>query len=114
MLATSAPPVAPNDLSGGPRMPLPPVSEHGTLKTEPRMSGTHSRPPPVQNVPQFAFSNIPHPHNLQSFVPTTTSTASTTPPLPNATKIDMERIMKQDEAAMNDFVPPRQAMNSDE
>jgi len=26
----------------------------------------------------------------------------------------MERIMKQDEAAMNDFVPPRQAMNSDE
>ncbi|KAF9920072.1 hypothetical protein FBU30_010138 [Linnemannia zychae] len=30
------------------------------------------------------------------------------------TKIDMDRIMKQDEAAMNDFVPPRQAMNSDE
>jgi len=29
-------------------------------------------------------------------------------------KIDMDRIMKQDEAAMNDFVPPRQAMNSDE
>jgi hypothetical protein len=26
----------------------------------------------------------------------------------------MERIMKQDEAAMNDFVPPRQAMNSDD
>ncbi|KAF9952510.1 hypothetical protein BGZ70_000585 [Mortierella alpina] len=114
MVATSAPPVAPNDLSGGPRMPLPPVSEHSTLKTEPRMSGTHSRPPPVQNVPQFAFSNIPHPHNLQSFVPTTTSTASTTPPLPNAIKIDVDRIMKQDEAAMNDFVPPRQAMNSDE
>ncbi|KAG0279022.1 hypothetical protein BGZ95_002536 [Linnemannia exigua] len=30
------------------------------------------------------------------------------------TQIDMERIMRQDEAAMNDFVPPRQAMNSDE
>ncbi|KAG0376327.1 hypothetical protein BGX24_007911 [Mortierella sp. AD032] len=30
------------------------------------------------------------------------------------TQIDMDRIMRQDEAAMNDFVPPRQAMNSDE
>ncbi|KAF9365520.1 hypothetical protein BGX34_009663 [Mortierella sp. NVP85] len=40
--------------------------------------------------------------------------ASTTPPLAGSTKIDMERIMKQDEAAMNDFVPPRQAMNSDD
>ncbi|KAF9586242.1 hypothetical protein BGW38_008118 [Lunasporangiospora selenospora] len=34
--------------------------------------------------------------------------------LPSSTTIEMDRIMKQDEAAVNDFIPPRQAMNSDE
>lgn len=42
------------------------------------------------------------------------SSSSAAPSLGGSTQIDMERIMKQDEAAMNDFVPPRQAMNSDE
>ncbi|KAF9579691.1 hypothetical protein BGW38_003947 [Lunasporangiospora selenospora] len=73
-----------------------------------------SRPPLVQSTPQFVYSHSPHPHSNQfSFPPS----LSTTPPLDRtgaATNIDMERIMKQDEAAMNDFVPPRQAMNSDE
>ncbi|KAF9538316.1 hypothetical protein EC957_006936 [Mortierella hygrophila] len=120
MTATSAPPVAPSDPS---RVPLPPVSENATLQTEPRPSNASSRPPSVQNVPQFAFSNTPAPHsgmpyNMPFMSPSHISTSP--PPLPTnnsnsvATKIDMDRIMRQDEAAMNDFVPPRQAMNSDE
>ncbi|KAI1300851.1 hypothetical protein EDD11_005941 [Mortierella claussenii] len=112
MSANYPPPVAPADPSiGGTRTPLPPVSEYGALHTEAKTSGTYSRPPSIQggNVPQFIFSNAPHPHNNIPFLNT-----STTPPLPGSTKIDMERIMKQDEAAMSDFVPPRQAMNSDE
>ncbi|KAF9941281.1 hypothetical protein BGZ65_004307 [Modicella reniformis] len=97
MTTNYPPPVVTNEPLGGRRTPLPPVSENGTLHTESMNSATYSRPPSVQNVPQFLFSS-----------------ASTTPPLAGSTKIDMERIMKQDEAAMNDFVPPRQAMNSDE
>ncbi|KAG0371312.1 hypothetical protein BGZ54_006600 [Gamsiella multidivaricata] len=79
--------------------PLPPVSEYVALHTDPKSSVTYSRPPSMQSVP----------HNAVPFF-----SGPTTPPLSGSTKIDMERIMKQDEAAMNDFVPPRQAMNSDE
>ncbi|KAG0198464.1 hypothetical protein BGX28_008073 [Mortierella sp. GBA30] len=113
MTVNMPPIVAPNDTSGGSRIPLPPVSEHGTLLTEPKISGTYSRPRPplMQNIPQFAFTNVPHPHCILSSAPIATSSM---PSHSNPTKIDMERIMKQDEAAMNDFVPPRQAMNSDE
>ncbi|KAG0051519.1 hypothetical protein BGZ83_003599 [Gryganskiella cystojenkinii] len=39
---------------------------------------------------------------------------SNAPPLPNSTLIEIERILKQDEAIEKDFTPPRQAMNSDE
>ncbi|KAI1312295.1 hypothetical protein EDD11_002985 [Mortierella claussenii] len=40
---------------------------------------------------------------------------STDPPsLPNSTMIEIERILKQDEAIERDFTPPRQAMGSDE
>ncbi|KAF9336270.1 hypothetical protein BGZ91_010071, partial [Linnemannia elongata] len=120
MTATSAPPVAPSDPS---RVPLPPVSENATLQTEPRPSNASSRPPSVQHVPQFAFSNAPAPHsgmpyNMPYILPSNVNTSP--PPFSTnnsngaTTKIDMDRIMRQDEAAMNDFVPPRQAMNSDE
>ncbi|KAF9101013.1 hypothetical protein BGX27_000130 [Mortierella sp. AM989] len=110
------PAAAPSDLPGGPaRAPLPPVSEGSALHTESKVSGTYSRPSPahshsVPNVPQFIITSTPNPAPV--------ITNSTTPPLSvsagGTTQIDMERIMKQDEAAMNDFVPPRQAMNSDE
>ncbi|KAF9192472.1 hypothetical protein BGZ51_005484 [Haplosporangium sp. Z 767] len=89
-----APPVAPNDPAGGPRMPLPPVSENAKLQTDPKMSGTYSRPS------SFHFGRP-----FSPFVTTPTS-----PPASASTKIDMEH----DEAALDDFVPPRQAMNSDE
>ncbi|KAG0286981.1 hypothetical protein BGZ97_007248 [Linnemannia gamsii] len=124
MTTTSAPPVAPSDPS---RVPLPPVSENATLQTEPRPSTASSRPPSVQTIPQFAFSNSPAlhsgmPYNMP-YMPTLNNTTTPPPLVTNnsnggtiaaATKIDMDRIMRQDEAAMNDFVPPRQAMNSDE
>jgi hypothetical protein len=62
------------------------------------------------------------PYNMP-YMPTLNNTTTPPPLVTNnsnggtiaaATKIDMDRIMRQDEAAMNDFVPPRQAMNSDE
>ncbi|KAG0052691.1 hypothetical protein BGZ83_002210 [Gryganskiella cystojenkinii] len=137
-----APPIVvppPDLVSTNARMPLPPVSENSTLQsstlaseqqaTPPRASATYSRPASIQNMPQFAYSTMPHPHNTPAgaYFPSTISssttapyltTSSTTPPPlfshNTSTKIDMDRIMKQDEAAMNDFVPPRQAMNSDE
>ncbi|KAF9351240.1 hypothetical protein BGX26_010720 [Mortierella sp. AD094] len=106
----------PSDLTGGTaRAPLPPVSENAALQTGPKVSETYSRPSPVHaqsvpSVPQFTVTGTP---SAASIMPN-----SITPPLSTSpggtTKIDMERIMKQDEAAMNDFVPPRQAMNSDE
>ncbi|KAF8926622.1 hypothetical protein BGZ58_011044 [Dissophora ornata] len=113
LTANYPPPVVPpNDPAGGTRTPLPAVSENGTPQTEPKSSGTYSRPASAQNAPMFSFPNMPRPHNALPFFP-----SSTTPPLTGnsgTTKIDMDRIMRQDEAAMNDFVPPRQAMNSDE
>ncbi|KAF8931171.1 hypothetical protein BGZ47_000203 [Haplosporangium gracile] len=120
MTATSAPPVAPSDPS---RVPLPPVSENATFQTKSRPSNASSRPPSVQHIPQFAFSNTPAPHSgtpynmpymLPSNINTTPPPFSTNNSTGSATKIDIDRIMRQDEAAMNDFVPPRQAMNSDD
>lgn len=123
----------PSDLtSTNSRAPLPSVSENSMLQpstmpeayTPPKTSATYSRPTSVQNTPQFAYTNTPHPQSTQTgayFPPVTTAPSSTTPPPlfssnsnGMSTKLDMDRIMKQDEAAMNDFVPPRQAMNSDE
>ncbi|GJJ76267.1 hypothetical protein EMPS_08626 [Entomortierella parvispora] len=123
----------PSDLaSTNSRVPLPPVSENGTLQattlseshTPPKTSATYSRPTSALHMPQFAYTNTPHPHNTHAgtyFPSASTAPSSTTPPplFSNnsngmSTKIDIDRIMKQDEAAMNDFVPPRQAMNSDE
>ncbi|KAF9434471.1 hypothetical protein BGZ76_007960 [Entomortierella beljakovae] len=111
-MAQFPPPTSiPSDLSGGPaRVLLPPVSENAALKTDPAVSSGIPRPHP------FHSSSLP---SVPQFTVTSAAdvTPSTTPPLagsPGATKIDMERIMKQDEIAMNDFVPPRQAMNSDE
>ncbi|KAF9094741.1 hypothetical protein BGX23_001664 [Mortierella sp. AD031] len=117
LTTTGTRPVAPSDPS---RVPLPPVSEHATLQTEPRPSNASSRPPSVQNIPQFVFAHTPTPHGGVPFNPYNPPTNTTPPPFSNSnngggtTKIDMDRIMRQDEAAMNDFVPPRQAMNSDE
>ncbi|KAF9909695.1 hypothetical protein EC991_008174 [Linnemannia zychae] len=112
MTATSAPPVAPSDPS---RVPLPPVSEHATLQTEARPSMGSSRPPSFQNIPQFAYNGTPTASSGMPYMPYIPPN-NTTPPYGTgaATQIDMDRIMRQDEAAMNDFVPPRQAMNSDE
>ncbi|KAG0323700.1 hypothetical protein BGZ99_002577 [Dissophora globulifera] len=124
------------------RTPLPPVSEHGTLPTDRQTSminagGPYSRPSSVQNMPMFTHSNSvaesPHPYS-NTAAPFFPASSATPPPLTGsrpvsvldrngssgsgsyneANKIDMERMMKQDQAAMNDFIPPRQAMNSDE
>ncbi|KAG0248123.1 hypothetical protein BG011_000453 [Mortierella polycephala] len=90
------PPMASNDSTEGPRTPLPPVSENAKLQTDPKAPGAHSR------TSSFHFG--------RPFMPftTTTTTAPTTPPADGSTKIDMEH------DAIDDFVPPRQAMNSDE
>ncbi|KAG0033893.1 hypothetical protein BGZ81_006914 [Podila clonocystis] len=61
---------------------------------------------------QFVYPSVQHSNSYQT--PFISNSTLNSAPLPTSTKIDMERIMKQDEAAMNDFVPPRQAMNSDE
>ncbi|KAG0030634.1 hypothetical protein BGZ82_007342 [Podila clonocystis] len=61
---------------------------------------------------QFVYPSMQHSSSYQT--PFISNSTLNSAPLPTSTKIDMERIMKQDEAAMNDFVPPRQAMNSDE
>ncbi|KAG0002815.1 hypothetical protein BGZ79_002235 [Entomortierella chlamydospora] len=106
----------PSDLSGGvARTPLPPVSENAPLQTGSKVSVAYSRPSlvhaqSVPAVPQFTVTSTPNasPMMPNSFTPSPSVSPGGT------TKIDMERIMRQDEAAMNDFVPPRQAMNSDE
>ncbi|KAG0336381.1 hypothetical protein BG004_008080 [Podila humilis] len=95
--------------AAGPRVPLPAVSENSPLQTA---QTAYARPASVQNMPQFVYSTTHHPQHFQT--PQISNSTLNTATQSNATKIDMERIMKQDEVAMNDFVPPRQAMNSDE
>ena len=109
MAASPVPPPAASSDAAGPRVPLPPVSENSPLQTAQK---AYSRPASFQNMPQFVYPSMQHSNSYQT--PFISNSTLSSAPLPTSTKIDMERIMKQDEAAMNDFVPPRQAMNSDE
>ncbi|KAI9239519.1 MAG: Mechanosensitive ion channel-domain-containing protein [Podila humilis] len=109
LAASPVPPPAASSDAAGPRVPLPPVSENSPLQTAQK---AYSRPASVQNMSQFVYPSLQHSNSYQT--PFISSSTLSSAPLPTSTNIDMERIMKQDEAAMNDFVPPRQAMNSDE
>ncbi|KAF9114693.1 hypothetical protein BGX27_010085 [Mortierella sp. AM989] len=62
--------------------------------------------------PPYTFNKI-NTHNVDN---TTSHPKHPTPEsgLPSSTMIEIERILKQDEAIERDFTPPRQAMNSDE
>ncbi|KAF9430573.1 hypothetical protein BGZ94_006062 [Podila epigama] len=109
MATMPAPPPAASSETAESRNLLQPVSENSPLQTAQK---AYPGPASVQNMPQFAFPPFPRQHSYQT--PIITSSSLHTSPQANSTKIDIDRIMKQDEAAMNDFVPPRQAMNSEE
>ncbi|KAF9203733.1 hypothetical protein BGZ49_006114 [Haplosporangium sp. Z 27] len=105
-MANYPPPTTmPSDIPGGAaRPPLQSLSENNALKTGFNVSGMFSRP----RLPHAQSSPIV-PHAILNSSPN--GTPNSTINHGGATKIDMDRIMKHEEP---DFVPPRQAMNSDE
>ncbi|KAF9976897.1 hypothetical protein BGZ73_007514 [Actinomortierella ambigua] len=113
MTVTPSSPCDPNQ----PNMVLPSVAEYppnsGTLHPlqVPPASSPSGTPPYVSRNPSVATSSGAFPgqsHHHGSY-PNSPS------PLPASTMIEIERILKDEEARQkNDFVPPRQAMNSDE
>ncbi|KAF9307351.1 hypothetical protein BGZ74_005791 [Mortierella antarctica] len=90
-------PSSPCDPSGGPPMSFPPAEDiHSTQ--------LHLYSTPVS----------PGPYTFSTSSTRSNTANSNTPSLPASTMIEIERILKQDQAIQNDFTPPRQAMNSDE
>ncbi|KAG0335524.1 hypothetical protein BG004_008411 [Podila humilis] len=121
-------PSSPCDPSGGPPMAFPPAEEPIRSDklhpfTTPTTPGPYTVPNTINtnNVNNSSSSNNHHDrYNSGSSTRSNTANslnlkpASHTPSLPASTMIEIERILKQDEANQNDFTPPRQAMNSDE
>ncbi|GJJ74665.1 hypothetical protein EMPS_07023 [Entomortierella parvispora] len=103
-------PSSPCDPSGGPLMAFPPAEE----LIEPTQLHPYATPTSANyNASKFSLNcNTNTNTTLNSNSPHLPK--SNAPSLPNSTLIEIERILKQDEAAEKDFTPPRQAMNSDE
>ncbi|KAG0205148.1 hypothetical protein BGX28_003189 [Mortierella sp. GBA30] len=101
-------PSSPCDPAGGPPMCFPPAED----PLEPRQLHPYSTLTSAPTTPQRAF-NANNGQNI-SFETHSFSSRSATPPHQSATTIEIDRILKQDEAIEKDFTPPRQAMNSDE
>lgn len=109
-------PSTPNDPSGGPLMTFPPAEDPiYPAQLHPYTAPTTARPPSTSpfnvNGSSPTSTKIGHPHNLDTRNRSYSSASSTHP---KSTMIEIERILKQDEAIERDFMPPRQAMNSDE
>ncbi|KAG0381137.1 hypothetical protein BGX24_009084 [Mortierella sp. AD032] len=116
-------PSTPNDPSGGPPMTFPPAEDPiYSAQLHPYNTPTSNRTSPTN---PFNSININSSSNNGSS-PTSTRIGhspnhdtrnrsySSTSSHPKSTMIEIERILKQDEAIERDFTPPRQAMNSDE
>ncbi|KAG0085023.1 hypothetical protein BGZ92_009352 [Podila epicladia] len=90
-------PSSPCDPSGGPPMSFPPAEEIHSAQLHP-----------------YSTPASPGPYTFSTSTTRSNTANSNTPSLPASTMIEIERILKQDQAIQNDFTPPRQAMNSDE
>ncbi|OAQ32881.1 hypothetical protein K457DRAFT_90455 [Linnemannia elongata AG-77] len=109
-------PSTPNDPSGGPPMTFPPAEEPiFPAQLHPYSTPTPTRPSLIN---PFSSSNNSSPTSTKNgHTPnqdTRNRSYSTASSHPKSTMIEIERILKQDEAIERDFTPPRQAMNSDE
>ncbi|KAF9183328.1 hypothetical protein BGZ51_004088 [Haplosporangium sp. Z 767] len=111
-------PSTPCDPTGGPPMAFPPAEEpihsaqlhpYSTPSSSPgtpsQISSSLKNNPDNNNNGYFIHNVHPHSHN---------KSPSSNPGMPSSTMIEIERILKQDEAIEKDFTPPRQAMNNDE
>ncbi|KAF9544612.1 hypothetical protein EC957_011827 [Mortierella hygrophila] len=110
-------PSTPNDPSGGPPMVFPPAED----PIYPAQLHPYSTPTPTRPSLINAFSSSSNNGSPTStkyeHIPnqdTRNRSYSTASSHPKSTMIEIERILKQDEAIERDFTPPRQAMNSDE
>lgn len=108
-------PSSPCDPSGGTLMSFPPAEE----LIEPTQLHPYATPTSAQGTsPNYLTSKLSLNTNTNTNTTFNTNSQqkpnSNTPSLPNSTLIEIERILKQDEAIEKDFTPPRQAMNSDD
>ncbi|KAG0007338.1 hypothetical protein BGZ80_004795, partial [Entomortierella chlamydospora] len=100
-------PSSPCDPSAVPPMSFPPAEDHiDTDQLHPH-STPISAATPSYTYNKFTGSNV-------DYTSTHPKLPTPEPPFPSSTMIEIERILKQDEAAERNFTPPRQAMNSDE
>ncbi|KAF8941846.1 hypothetical protein BGZ47_007124 [Haplosporangium gracile] len=108
-------PSTPNDPSGGPPMTFPPAEDPiYPAQLHPYTTPTSARPS-LTNLFNNSGSSPINPKNGNSPNQDTRNRSySATSSHPKSTMIEIERILKQDEAIERDFTPPRQAMNSDE
>ncbi|KAF9905817.1 hypothetical protein EC991_001293 [Linnemannia zychae] len=114
-------PSTPNDPSGGPPMTFPPAED----PIHPTQLHPYATPTTIRTSPNNPFSNSSG-YSHCGGSPTSTKVGrspsydvrdrsySAASSHPKSTMIEIERILKQDEAIERDFTPPRQAMNSDE
>ncbi|KAF9143539.1 hypothetical protein BGX30_000155 [Mortierella sp. GBA39] len=108
-------PSTPNDPSGGPPMVFPPAED----PIYPAQLHPYSTPTPTRPSLISPFSSSDSsPTSTKNGHPLSQDTRnrsySAASSHPKSTMIEIERILKQDEAIERDFTPPRQAMNSDD
>ncbi|KAF8985247.1 hypothetical protein BGZ46_005408 [Entomortierella lignicola] len=100
-------PSSPCDSSGSPPLPFSPAEDHIDKDQ------LYPYPTPISaTTPPYAFNSISG-HIADNTV-THPKHPTTEPTFPASTMIEIERILKQDQAIEKDFTPPRQAMNDDE
>ncbi|KAF9934835.1 hypothetical protein FBU30_010808 [Linnemannia zychae] len=107
-------PSSPHDPSGGPPMTFPPAEDPMfSSQLHPHSISTSVRMPPGN-----PFSEGSSPTSSKAGYSPGYDTPNRGSPIafnhPKPTMIEIERILKRDEAIERDFNPPRQAMNSDE
>ncbi|KAG0218515.1 hypothetical protein BGX33_006993 [Mortierella sp. NVP41] len=104
-------PSTPNDPSGGPPMTFPPAEEPiYPAQLHPYTTPISARP----SINSFGDSPTSSMTRQSSSYDTRNRSYSAASSHPKSTMIEIERILKQDEAIERDFTPPRQAMGSDE
>ncbi|KAF9353615.1 hypothetical protein BGX26_008620 [Mortierella sp. AD094] len=100
-------PSSPCDPSAGPPMSFPPAEDHiDTDQLHPYSTPISATTPPY-TYNKISGTNV-------DYTSTHPKRPTPEPAFPSSTMIEIERILKQDEAIERDFTPPRQAMNSDE
>jgi hypothetical protein len=97
-------------------MTFPPAEDPiHSAQLHPYATPTSARPSSINpfkvNSDSPTSTKIGHSHNLDTRNRSYSAASSTHP---KSTMIEIERILKQDEAIERDFTPPRQAMNSDD